>query len=873
MKFTRKLMLALAIVSAGVVTSCKDYDEDNYNNALISNGTTSSAALKAQMDALEAKVNQIKQCECSSEQYKTVGELAEALKGYFVTQGSLSEYVTGNNLTTILNNYVQNSTLGDYVQKSALADYVKTEALADYVTNSTLAEYVKQDQIKDFITAAALDGYVKQEDIKDFVTQTQLATAVNNAQEALNKVRTSLHDSINTNFESIKTINNQIIEMNKVINHADGLAKLDSIRIDNINDRLVLMGDSLKKAYDDAAAAKTKAENNALAISALQTKVSADSAKFMNSLADSCNTLRLYTDAALQKAKDYTDAEIKIVNELLKGKADTATVQALEEAMKQADAQLNGRIDSLKEVTKTLGERCDYLDKRIDSLVSRVDSLEDARAKQITGIIVQQVGNPVFGSYNSIVTNIQTNMLMAYYGEAQTAVNFPSCSPIYKKKAGAVLVGDEENNAGQLYITVNPTDIDYNGFTGFQLVNSMKTPCAITLGAAQEVKSPLTLGYTRAAGDAIYMVPAKLDASKVYDSQLNLNIDKSAIKDAVKDLIKVRNAAGAKVAIEDLAKVAQNVASELNSLQAQGIKCSWTDVYGEHNVYSNFNIGALAVKPLSFYALDDVNSIGIDKVIKALDKIKNKVDEKVINKVNDQLQEKKEELSQRAILKVVNGSEWGLSNCYVVTVSYNGNADVKTALEEINEAYIKAGKDKVVLDVDDAQKKIWVVLSMDEMNDMIAGLGLNDLATLNNNINKMVEQIADKFDLVLDKEEQYYGKLINILNKINDKGLDLLHKVLKPVVLVNDGSKIGLAGVEGAPSYVKSTNVALVCTTYNLETVSPCLKKYLVVNGQGKMLDSTTNYVSLKKGRNDITFYALDYTGKEYKQDYVIYAE
>lgn len=871
MKFTRKLMLALAIFSAGVVTSCKDYDEDNYNNALINNGTTTNAALKAQMDALEAKVNQIKQCECSSEQYKTVGELAQALQQYFVDKGALNDYVKSNNLNTILQQYVKGSDLNDYAKKSDLNNFLTSDALNDYVKNSALADYVKQNDIKDFIKKEALNDYVKTTDIQNFVTQTQLANALNEAQEALNKVQTSLHDSINTNFQNIQTINRQILEINTLI-------KSDSVRIDIINEKLVIMSDSLKKAYDNASDAKTKAENNALAISALQSKVSADSAKIMQSLADSCDVLRKYTNEALETAKAYTDTQIELITKKIDAKADTTMVLDLEKAMKEADQLLGNRIDSLINVVGELKDKVDNIDKRIDSLATRVDSLEDARAKQITGIIVQQVGNPVFGSYNSILTNIQTNMLMAYYGEAQSTIAFPSCNPQYKKRAGAILISDDENNAGQLYLTVNPTDIDYNGFEGFKLVNSQKTPCAITLGAAKEVTSPLTFGYnasksTRAAGDAVYMVPAKLTEANVYDSKLNLHIDKSQIKDAIKSLVNVRNASSAKTAIKDIVKVVKDIAPEINGLERQGIQCTWSDMYGEHSVYSTFDIGALAFKPLSFYALDDVNSIGVDKVRKAIDKIKDKVDEKIINKVNEQLQEKKEKLSQRAILKVVDGSEWGLTNCYVVTVSYNGNEDVKASLEAINEQYVRAGKDKVVLDIDEAQKKIWVVLDIKEMNDMIAGLGLNDLATLNNNINEMVEQIADKFDLVLDKEQKVYDKLISYLDKINEKGVKILHKILKPVVIVKDGSKASLAGTAGAPSYVSSTNVTLYCTTYNLEVASPCLKKYLVVNGNGKMINEISNEVTLNKGRNEVTFYALDYTGKEYSETYVIVVE
>ena len=63
--------------------------------------------------------------------------------------------------------------------------------------------------------------------------------------------------------------------------------------------------------------------------------------------------------------------------------------------------------------------------------------------------------------------------------------------------------------------------------------------------------------------------------------------------------------ASAKLALKDVAKVALETAQGMK-LEAQGVKCSWQDAYGEHSVNSNYNIAAVAVQPLGFNSVDAI---------------------------------------------------------------------------------------------------------------------------------------------------------------------------------------------------------------------------------------------------------------------------
>lgn len=287
--------------------------------------------------------------------------------------------------------------------------------------------------------------------------------------------------------------------------------------------------------------------------------------------------------------------------------------------------------------------RLNSIDDKISKLTARVGKLEDARAKQVTGIVVQKVVNPAFGSYNSILTNVQTNMLMAYYGVASNYVSFPSNDDesIEKVKLrGNSLIMKGAGNAGYMYVTINPNTVDFTGMDNcLSLVNSQDAKSPVTLGAVQKTDDVLTFGYTRAAQNGFYLVPATIEPSAVGEAASQIHVDKSAIKNALRDLINVRDKAGAKVALKEIAEVGIKTAAGFNDIEADGVKCSWTDQYGEHAVYSNYNIAALAASPLGFNSVDGIFADG-GKYWKAYDKAKTLVTKgakKVGKKLSDQI--------------------------------------------------------------------------------------------------------------------------------------------------------------------------------------------------------------------------------------------
>lgn len=441
-----------------------------------------------------------------------------------------------------------------------------------------------EDNYNNALIAAKTVDEALNEQIKDMKQQlTDLKTKDQELSDAIKNCSTNCANEK-------KLIDEKIAELEKRIGTSCDCGnleeKVDAIIRNNeyvkaFNSRLTDVGDSLKVIYEKVALNKDTAN------------AQIDSA--FNAIKDVRDELYKYYDLQIEIVYDNLDDHIQDFN-------------AFKVAAQAADSVLAEGIDSLAGVTKDL-------QLQVDDILSRLDSLEDARAKQVTSIVVQQVSNPAFGTYNSILTNVQSNMLALVYGDAASAISFPSEGPdkdFFQWKTGAKLMNNVNGNAGKLYVTINPNTVDFDGMEGvLSLVNSKDEECPIYLenvmSASAFDNDELKLGYSRAAEvkNGLYVVDASIKEEDVDNPNVHLNIDKSAIRSALGELVSSKNASGAKLALKDVAATTIQTIANLQPT-AYGVKSSWTDAYGEHAVYSNYNIAAIAYKPLGFNSLDGV---------------------------------------------------------------------------------------------------------------------------------------------------------------------------------------------------------------------------------------------------------------------------
>jgi len=339
-------------------------------------------------------------------------------------------------------------------------------------------------------------------------------------------------------------------------------------------------------------------------------------------------------------------------------KANTTRINEVEEAYKAADELMKADIEQLKSDVSGLQDRMADAEEAIaalQGLKDRVDNLEENMAKMITGITIQGTHNPAFGTL-SLPFNVNSKVLMAYYGEANDDIYFPTSrtgryvrpaqaltaqemellglSDEVLYHAGDVLLDDSEGNAGTLYVTINPNTVDFTGQV-LTLENSQAEASKITLGALKQSDKTLTFGWTRAAGNGFYEAPATLAAADVNAVQ-KVSYDAANIKKIVKEIKDKRLDADFKGMATDIYEVLTSF-----SLDADAVKATWTDTEGtEHGVYSDYGLAATAVKPFSFNTLYDVDGLidnmpGYDRVNAVLNRLAKKLHNSVKAVVNE----------------------------------------------------------------------------------------------------------------------------------------------------------------------------------------------------------------------------------------------
>lgn len=338
-------------------------------------------------------------------------------------------------------------------------------------------------------------------------------------------------------------------------------------------------------------------------------------------------------NAKVQEIENRLDAiEAQLANFVTKEEFNTkvdeinTTIGNVKTALEAADQALQDQIDDLKDSIDDLTDRVEDVEDAIDEITDKLEKIAETLKNMVTGIIIQGTDNPAFGSI-SLPTNMQTNMLIAYFGTAQNDVYFPTnrtgnytnpADALTDKDmemigagddvlidAGEYLVENEENNAGTLYVTINPNTVDFKGLQ-LSLENSQGKVSGVKLGAAKPSKKTLGFGWTRAASNGFYEIPAYVPADGISKVQkVDFNTEK--IKDAVKEIINNRTNADFSAIAQDL----YHVASSLN-MDANAVKCEWTDGNNEtHSVVSTYNLAATATKPLSFNSLKDINVVTV----------------------------------------------------------------------------------------------------------------------------------------------------------------------------------------------------------------------------------------------------------------------
>jgi len=311
---------------------------------------------------------------------------------------------------------------------------------------------------------------------------------------------------------------------------------------------------------------------------------------------------------------------------------------------------LGKEIENLQEMATLYDSAIADLHERIDSLCDEIDAIKETIKKEVTGIEIQGTMNPIYGTF-SYPYGLESNVLAMYYGEIKSAGKtwyFPAAekdknwvytyddgvAPVLESELkaikapgfggakaevfhdGDIVMEDVDGNAGVLYLTVNPSNVDFDK-TMFTLRTSKNAVSKVQLSKLEECNEELLFGNRRASANGFYKANARISKDVVKD--VALNFDFKAIEDEAKYILDNFGNLSARQGAVEVAKLGVAV---LTGLQARvprlGVQYQWKDaVSGEwKNYVSKYSIAAVSAKPLGFNALNVLDNQYDSKIIK-----------------------------------------------------------------------------------------------------------------------------------------------------------------------------------------------------------------------------------------------------------------
>lgn len=553
------------------------------------------------------------------------------------------------------------------------------------------------------------------------------------------------------------------------------------------------------------------------------------------------------------------------------------------EAYKNLKGQVDGvdaRVSALERLrlTDSIAAKkiTDALNQRLDSVSGSLNSaLNTLLEQKLDGITVNATENPVTGYWNASFTGLNLKLASSFYGVAAEG------NEDWDVKANQVL--GKDGNAGYLYVSLNPTEIDPS-LVKVELVNSQGEPAkGFKLRDIDNTDKVLTFG-TKAAtvsANGFYQVP--VIASDPQND--GVEFDKGALAAAAKNALnELRNPKSNDL---DLSLIASALYKNIPVLTAYGVKAEYY-LYNpdtknlelkktvKHAV-SDYDIAAFAVKPVSYNFLKD--NATLDKLSDwAVENFRLPSLSSKLNKVIDAIKvdlpsstSKVEVATVLAATDVTVVAENGKVNFYK-----NGQTTPVASYEDATAEVEEVGR----VNVDGTH--IQYIYKITSKVDAVS----NVLADLQNSINGQLQPIKDVLSKTGSKWENVIAKVNPLLQKVSSK-IGSVNKFLQPTILYVDknGNPNTLSTIGGrlATRFVGTGATTLYATSWTAELFAPAYKKSISVLEKGATVtltngksaaepfDGSVNKVIFnaeKAGTYTIVYKAIDYSGVEVEKTF-----
>ena len=568
-------------------------------------------------------------------------------------------------------------------------------------------------------------------------------------------------------------------------------------------------------------------------------------------------------DAAIQGSQAYRDLDKKVDEH----------IKAIEE-LRKSD------LKAAKKFTDELNERLENIEGSVQDLQDRYDMAFDfLMNKKLDNIAINATENPVTGYWNAAFLGSQLNLASSFYGVA-------AGNEDWKIKNGQVL--GKGGNAGYLYVSLNPTELDPS-LVKVELVNSQGEPAkGFELGDIEDTNKVLTFGYTRAASkNGFYQIP--VIASDPQNDDIAL--DKGSLKEAAQNILgELKDPKGNDL---DLSKIASALYKNNlnNKLQAYTVKASYYLFNPEtgklelkHAVAPTYNVAAFAVKPLSFkFAKDNqyLDKIGAKLSTFVIPSLSSKL-AKYINAIDFKVEY--DGAKQIDVYTIFATSQFECEQVGDNVIVKGWERNPETGYWEYKEDGIYTIKNATVEKVGEDYEKVYVIKTTDKTVE-------NLLTSINDQIAGKLTDVKNDINKVVNKWDNLIAKVNPLLNKVGSK-FGSANQLLQPTILYKDqnGNPNTLSTLHGrlGTRFVGRGETTLYPTSWTAELLAPAYAKKVYVEGNPEgakiivngvvqtkdtQFDGAINSVTFKAtaaGTYTIHYDAVDYSGEVEEKTYSV---
>lgn len=492
---------ALLIAPATTFVGCADYDDDieNLQGQITNNATTLDQLTKEKIQNVETEIESLKaankQLQEALDKAKSEGTdadaatLAAAQKLVEDAQAQLQAALDAVN--------------GDITGINGKISDLDARLLAQDGRLKSVESLLAADGK---LTLAINDAQALAEKAYNLAEQTAATAdankqAIKDAAENLKSIKESLEGQINTLGEKVNDLSKELAKQN-----ADITAQINSLKsqLDDANKGISANGDKIKEnkqKIDEIVGQLTELQKqvakNKLAVETLESNYlsKAEGIKLNTSINDLKNANEAI-EGRLEAAEGRLDTIDELIKSLAKSSDVTKDINKLREEIEAKIGKLNeeGKDDTVASLIAgingnitTINGNIEKINKKIEAIEGLVNVLFTDLSNLITGVIYQDAKfDMVYGKITA------ANLNASNWTDATSQMTKPNDNKVYfpsKGKANNItrVMGTYmmQHTGGQIYATINPASIDFNG-SKLNLVDSEDNAHGqFTLGAAE----------------------------------------------------------------------------------------------------------------------------------------------------------------------------------------------------------------------------------------------------------------------------------------------------------------------------------------------------------------------------------------------------